>query len=154
MTGGFCVNWTNERLKGLEKKPIDLAEAFKGCADFHYRFNQMDRVLEPYVGDLKGFLAFLEKDLGWAITVSDDGKTITADECKEKCVCPVSAETTGKMSGMLCNCSAWYAKRMFSKVCQQDVQAVVKRSVLRGGKSCIYEITIPETFLETEETVK
>ena len=109
MTGGFCVNWTNELLKGLEKKPMDLDEAFRGCADFHYRFNQMDRVLEPYVGDLKGFLAFLEKDLGWAITVSDDGKTITADECKEKCVCPVSAEMTGKMSGMLCNCSAWYA---------------------------------------------
>ena len=32
-------------------------------------------------------------------------------------------------------------EQMFSKVCRKKVEAKVKRSILRDGKSCIYELS-------------
>lgn len=58
------------------------------------------------------------------------------------CVCPITQKVQGKASGILCNCSEKFAELMFSKVCQKKIAAKVKRSVLRDGKSCIYEISI------------
>lgn len=139
----FCACWTDELLKALERgEPAE--SLFVGCAAFHYRENHMDEVIAPYIGDLPGFLEFLRQNLGWTVTVSDDGRTITANEGKPECVCPVAKCAGGKVSGALCNCSQQYAKKMFSAVCRREVQAKVKRSVLRDGKPCIYEIKISE----------
>lgn len=102
----------------------------------------MESALEPFVGDLEGFISFLTETYDWKITCSDDGKTIYADENKDFCVCPVAEKLKGDVSHLLCNCSALYAKKMFSKVCQKEVQTKVIRSFLRDGKSCIYEIQI------------
>lgn len=33
-------------------------------------------------------------------------------------------------------------EQMFSKICEKKVEEKVKRSILRDGKSCIYEITV------------
>ena len=34
-----------------------------------------------------------------------------------------------------------FADQIFSRVCQKNISAKVKRSVLRDGQSCIYEIS-------------
>lgn len=54
----FCAEWTNHLLKGLGKNG-KIEGAFENCAAFHYKMNQMDRVLDTYVGDLDGFFPFL-----------------------------------------------------------------------------------------------
>ena len=135
----FCAEWTNHLLKGLEENG-KIECAYENCAEFHYKMNQMDSVLDTYVGDLDGFISFLKNTYWWLITCSDDGKTILIDENKDFCVCPVAGKIGENVSPMLCNCSAFYAKKMFSKVCQREVNAAVKRSFLRDGKSCMYEI--------------
>lgn len=133
----FLAEWLNHLLKGIEKECL-----FAECANFHYHLNKMDDKLEAYIGDLDGFLSFLTETYGWQITRSEDGKTITVDENKEYCVCPVANQIKGDVSHALCYCSESYAKKMFSKVCQKEVQAKVLRSYVRDGKSCIYEIQI------------
>lgn len=137
----FCAEWSNCLLKGLETETAQ-DRTFEHCANFHYQLNQMDRTLEPFIGDLEGFLLFLTQSYGWKITRSEDGKAIYADENKDFCVCPVADKLKGRVSPLLCNCSALYAQKMFSKVCQKQVQAQVKRSFIRDGKSCVYEIRI------------
>lgn len=137
----FCAEWLKHLLKGLESN-CGQDCLFENCANFHYQVNQMESALEPFVGDLEGFISFLTETYDWKITCSDDGKTIYADENKDFCVCPVAEKLKGDVSPLLCNCSALYAKKMFSKVCQKEVQTKVKRSFLRDGKSCIYEIQI------------
>ena len=137
----FCAEWTNRLLKGLETncKPECLLDS---CAAFHYEVNQMEEALEPYIGDLDGFIFFLTKTYGWIITRGEDGKTIYADENKNACVCPIAAKMKTDVSPFLCNCSASYAKKMFSKVCRKEVRTKIIRSFLRDQKSCIYEIQI------------
>lgn len=137
----FCAEWANHLLKGLENEDSGVCP-LKNCAEFHYQVNQMDETIAPYIGNLKGFISFLEGALGWIVTYCKEEETIVVDENKDYCVCPVAGKTKGKVSTLLCDCSACYAEKMFSKVCQREVCVVVRRSVLRDGKSCIYEIKL------------
>lgn len=100
----------------------------------------MDQQLEPYIDDIEGFIKFLTETLEWIIEM--DGQKIRIDENKEYCVCPIAEATEGKVSSGLCDCSAHYASKMFSKVLGREVTAEIKRSFLRDGRSCIYEIQI------------
>lgn len=45
----------------------------------------MDDMVEPYIGNLKEFISFLENAFGWIITCSKDGGTILVDENKDCC---------------------------------------------------------------------
>lgn len=137
----FCAELANHLIREC-KNDCERKCLLKSCADFHYEVNQMDHMLDPYVGDLEGFISFLEDTLGWVITRSEDGKTILADENKPFCVCPIAANTQEAISPLFCDCSTFYAQKMFARVCGQEVKASLKRSVLRDGKSCIYEITL------------
>ena len=135
----FCAEWLNCLLGALE--PDCGSGLFKACAKFHYQANGMDAIIEDYIGDLPGFLAFLEKEWGWRTAFSEDGTRLLIDENKDFCVCPITQRVQGPVSGMLCNCSEKFAELMFSRVCGKQVEARVVRSVLRDGKSCIYEIS-------------
>lgn len=138
----FCAEWLNCLLKTLENGGDRIGNLFERCAVFHYEANQMDTLLEPYIGDLQGFLGFLEKEWNWKICWSEEENVILADENKEYCVCPVTGRISGEVSPILCDCSAAFARKMFSKVCGKEVRASVKRSFLRDGKSCIYQIRL------------
>lgn len=136
----FCAEWLNHLLCSMDKNCDSCL--FESCAKLHYQVNGMDAILEKYVGNLPAFISFLEKEWGWKVTVSEDGSQLFIDENKDFCVCPITQNVQGKVSGTLCNCSEKFAEQMFSKICEKKVVAKVKRSVLRDGKSCIYEITI------------
>ena len=60
------------------------------------------------------------------------------DENKDFCVCPLCQAQ--KMPPLLCNCSEGFAERMFSNILNRPVRATVIASILRGDKSCKYEI--------------
>ncbi len=149
-TGACCANgdvgivcaWTNTLMATLAADPtIGSDQAIKKCAKAHYDAIVMGAVLDPYVGKPEAFYEMLHNKWGWIITVDDDGKRILADENKAECVCPLVRAKAANTPN-LCNCSEGFAELMFSKVLQKPVQARVVESVLRGGKHCVYEITI------------
>ncbi|HEY8348288.1 MAG TPA: hypothetical protein PK767_04145 [Clostridiales bacterium] len=117
----------------------DECGKIKGAAVRHYTANEMDKVLEPYVGKPEEFISFIEETWGWKITFDRDAGIIIADENKPFCVCPLDDRVK---CPKLCNCSEGFAEMMFSKVFGRPVRATVKASVLRGDKSCVYEVKL------------
>lgn len=141
----FSLAWQNNLLKAIDEGKTGK-EVFTYCAKYHYDKNDMDRIIENYVGDLNGFVRFLQESWGWIITFSEDGKKIIVDENKDFCVCPVAnafKQTGNDIPTNLCNCSEQFARMMFSKVVGNEVHTKVIRSMIRDGKSCIYEIDLP-----------
>ena len=140
----FSLAWQNNLLKAIDEGKTGK-EVFTYCAKYHYDKNDMDSILENYVGNLYGFISFLQENWGWIIKFSNNGKKIIIYENKESCVCPVvnSLKQTGNdIPKSICNCSEQFAKKMFSKVIGKEVHTKVTRSIIRDGKSCIYEIDI------------
>lgn len=135
----FSAEWVNCLLCSMG----DCCDSrlFKKCADLHYRVNGMDAILDKFIGNLPAFISFLESEWGWKITFDEINHLLSVDENKDFCVCPIAHNVAENMSENLCNCSEKFAEKMFSKVCGKKVTARVKRSVLRDGKSCIYEIS-------------
>jgi hypothetical protein len=111
-----------------------------GCAAVHYRALNMDELIGQYRGDLAGFIALISEKWQWKVDYDAEARVIIADENKPECVCPVAR--LGQVSGVLCYCSEGFAERMFSGVVGGPVQARVVRSILRGDKSCVYQIQI------------
>lgn len=117
----------------------DEHKKIKGAAIHHYSSKDMDKVLEPFVGKAEEFISFLEETWGWKVTFNRENGVIIADENKPYCICQLNDKVK---CPKLCYCSEGFAELMFSKVFQRPVQATVKASVLRGDKSCIYEVNI------------
>ncbi len=140
----FSLAWQNNLLKAIDEGKTGK-EVFAYCAKYHYDKNDMDSIVENYVGDLNGFVCFLQENWGWAVKFSEDGNKIIVDENKDFCVCPVAntlKQTGNDLPQSLCNCSEQFAQYMFSKVVGKEVNTKVIRSIIRDGKSCIYEISL------------
>ncbi len=138
----FTQGWNAELLLHMQTHPMaDAPELMHHCSQYHYNINQMDQMLQPYIGDLEGFIEFLSKEWGWIIIYNEKENTLLANENKEFCVCPIVNSMEGKqVSPMLCHCSEGFGKLMFSKVIGREVRAEVVSSILRGDKSCSYQI--------------
>lgn len=137
----FCAGWANCLLEGLAELPENQREKLLShCAGFHWRENRMDRVTQQFQGDLEGFLSFLTESWGWKITRLEGENRLLADENKKACVCPLAVQLGETVSPLLCGCSEKFAGAMFSAVLEREAHARVRRSVLRGGESCVYEI--------------
>ena len=140
----FSLAWQSNLLKAIDEGKTGKA-VFTYCAKYHYDKNNMDCIIEKYAGDLYGFVNFLQENWGWIVKFSEDGKRMIVDENKDFCVCPVAnalKETENVIPPSLCNCSEQFAKNMFSKVVGKEVGIRVVRSIIRDGKSCIYEIDL------------
>lgn len=133
----FETEFLNELTKNLQDG-FSREQALKRCACVHFAANKMEQVLLPMRGNLNGFLEFLSVEWGWIIT--KNGNKIYVDENKDVCVCPLCKEK--RMPALLCNCSEGFAEKMFSYVLFRPVKAKVTASILRGDKSCRYEIEI------------
>ena len=72
----------------------------------------------------------------------ENEKVLIADESKPFCVCPLINKDTDKLLPAMCYCSEGFAERMFSVVCEHQVEAVVISSVQRGDERCIYRIEL------------
>lgn len=140
----FHAEWAACLLEGIEDNcsPEVKRACLEHCAGLHYRVNNMEQQLEKYVGDLDGFIEFLHNEYGWIVSIDKENNRLLVDENKDYCVCPITAALQGNISPALCDCSAHYARKMFSKVLGRDVQANVQRSFLRDGLSCVYEIIL------------
>lgn len=117
----------------------------KECASAHYNDLGMDKTLEPFRNNLEGFLAFLEEEWDWKINYDKKAGTITADENKDHCVCPVISGRQYPDLSSMCYCSEGFAELMFSYVTGASASASVVSSIHRGNKSCIYRIVVKST---------
>jgi predicted hydrocarbon binding protein len=55
------------------------------------------------------------------------------------CYCG-AAKNTKDMSPVYCECSAGWFEKLFSSVFEKPVEVVVKRTILQGDASCLFEI--------------
>lgn len=138
----FTVGWTKALLEGINENCDNTYASFEKCACFHYTTNNMENIIENFIGNLDGFLDFLSAEWCWIINKSDDNRKIIIDENKNFCVCPVVHRMGNNVPPAICNCSEHFAKKMFSEVTGNQVDVKVIRSFVRDGKSCIYEITL------------
>lgn len=136
----ITLAWFNKLFESIDTLPFDTKRKIvKECSIAHYDMIKMDNILSKYIDDIHGFIRFLEIEWNWSVRIIEEEKIIYADENKPGCVCPV-VDLNGIKSTLICYCSEGFAERMFSKILMQDVTAKVISSVLRGDKSCVYEI--------------
>lgn len=133
--------WISTLLSNLETglNKEDLREIIKKNAIVHYNNLKMDEILKDYENKPEAFKLFIEEKWGWKVDYSPAAKTITANENKNYCVCPMVNKEKG-ISPAICYCSEGFAEKMFSKVMGQPVKASVISSIQRGDKNCIYQI--------------
>lgn len=138
----FHAQWAACLLEGIQENCSEETRqaCLKNCAGLHYKVNGMDQQLKPFIGDIDSFINYLTETLGWVIERGSE--RIRIDENKDYCVCPIAEALGNRVSPALCDCSAHYASMMFSKILGREVKAEVKRSFLRDGRSCIYELEI------------
>ncbi len=114
----------------------------KTCADCHYETCGRSETTAQFVGDLDGFVRFLDEKFGFAIKVNHEKGKILYDINRNFCICPTAKHPDGEIPDSLRECSRVFCERMFSEVLQRPVHAKLLRSWLRNGKSCTYEITM------------
>ena len=139
-------DWISNLLLSMDDNTTeeDCRKMMKPCAIAHYNSLGMDKVLAPYIGDIKGFNDFISNKWGWIIDYDSSTGILTANENKSYCVCPLVNQNDRNKLPVLCYCSEGFAEKMFSEVVGYPVAARVVASVQRGDKHCIYEIRLKE----------
>ena len=122
------------RLPEQERKQVLHALGGK-CADT-YRADLLDR----YKGDIKGFLE--EGRRNWMAEAEyDETKgTIRIVDKGPSCSCPMVK--VGVTPGTFCDCTLGWQEQAYSEILGRPVKAELEESILRGGKRCVYRITI------------
>lgn len=137
----FSMEWLGVLLNSIEKNCSEekCSLLLDQCGACHYK--SMEPMIEQYIGDLQGFIDFMTTQNGQIITYDKNNNTILVNENKDYCVCPITQCMNGKkVPPVLCNCSSSMTAKMISKIIGKEVKSRVVSSILRGDKSCVYEI--------------
>ena len=138
----FIQTWISNLLSNINQELDNDAKRniLKGCSIVHYENLKMNDVLSPYIGNIEGFIGFLEKEWGWKVDYNKATKTLIANENKNYCVCPMINNKDSINKSAICYCSEGFAEKMFSVVAGVSATASVISSVQRGDERCIYKI--------------
>lgn len=100
------------------------------------------RTFDKYKGDLPGFLKSVEGLDGWAVKTEYDEAAgiIRVFDRGPHCSCPLVKE--GLTSGAQCDCTLGWQRETYSAILGKPVDAEVEESILRGGKRCVYRMTV------------
>jgi hypothetical protein len=122
------------RLPEQERKQI-LHTLGGKCADT-YRAELLNR----FKGNIHGFLE--EGRRHWmAESEYDEAKgTIRIVDKGRSCTCPMVK--VGVTPGSFCDCTLGWQEEAYSEILGRPVKAELEESILRGGKRCVYRITI------------
>jgi len=139
----FVYEWSAGLLTALPAQVSQetVSAILTECANIHYRQGNTDAFIALYIGRLDAFLQVLVEQWHWKIDYDPTTRTITADENKAFCVCPL-VQHYPQMPATLCHCSERFGEKMFSAVTGTPVKATVLRSILRGDPSCVYQIRL------------
>ena len=105
------------------------------CADT-YRADLIDR----YKGNIQGFLE--EGRRHWMAEAEyDEAKgTIRIVDRGPSCTCPMVK--VGETPGSFCDCTLGWQEEAYSEILGRPVKAELEESILRGGKRCVYRISV------------
>jgi hypothetical protein len=122
------------RVPEQERKQILHALGGK-CADT-FRAELIDR----FKGDIEGFLE--EGRRHWMAEAEyDETKgTIRIVDKGPSCTCPMVK--VGVTPGSFCDCTLGWQEEAYAEILGRPVKAELEESILRGGKRCVYRITI------------
>jgi hypothetical protein len=140
MDGKFVERWVTDLLENLEnsleKGELErlLVENGRDCA----RGGAIDHARER-AGDLEGFLEVMRSWLG-GDNVSRDGDRIRV--VYDRCLCPLVAEGPDRLPDSYCICSTGWLHEMFETVTGNPVEVELHDSIKRGGKACVFTVTI------------
>ena len=100
------------------------------------------RTFDKYKGDLPGFLKSVEGPDGWAVKTEYDEKAgiIRVFDRGPHCTCPLVKE--GLTSGSHCDCTLGWQRETYSAILGRPVDAAVEESLLRGGRRCVFRMTV------------
>jgi len=105
------------------------------CADT-YRAALLDR----YKDDIEGFLAEGRRNWMAEATYHKERGTIRIVDKGPSCSCPMVKVGTTPPS--FCDCTLGWQEEAYSEILGKPVKAELEESILRGGKRCVYRITI------------
>jgi hypothetical protein len=136
--------WIAALLPALAAVPDreSAARLLRAAAAAHWENLRMDERVAPFRGNLDGLLAYLTREWDWKIQYDRAAGVVLVDENKSYCVCPVIEKERRADLSVLCHCSEGFAERLFGAVVGHPVRAEVTQSVLRGGATCHYRITL------------
>ena len=117
-----------------ERKQILHALGGK-CADT-YRAALIDR----YKGNIEGFLAEGRRNWMAEATYDEAKGTIRIVDKGPSCSCPIVKVGTTPPS--FCDCTLGWQEETYSEILGRRVKAELEESILRGGKRCVYRITV------------
>jgi hypothetical protein len=117
-----------------ERKQI--LHALGGECSATYRASLIDR----YKGNLKGFLE--EGRRNWMAQAEyDEAKgTIHIVDKGPSCSCPMVK--VGSTPPTFCDCTLGWQEATYSAILGRPVKAELEESILRGGKRCVYRISV------------
>jgi predicted ArsR family transcriptional regulator len=122
------------RLPEPERRQIFHALGGK-CADT-YRAALIDK----YKGDIQGFLEEGRRNWMAEATYDEAKGTIRIVDKGPSCSCPMVK--VGSTSGSFCDCTLGWQEQTYSEILNRPVKAELEESILRGGKRCVYRITV------------
>lgn len=135
--------WISSLVLGLnDESPDTIRRIIKDRSQAHFDDLNLNEMFAPFVGTLEAFHGFLKKEWGWVIEYDKEKGVIDIDENKSYCVCPLIQNKKIEGLGALCCCSEGIIESMFAYVTGKSVKAEVVRSVLRGAKSCKYQVML------------
>ena len=105
------------------------------CADT-YRATLIDR----YRGNLDGFLEEGRRNWMAEATYDKAKGTIRIVDKGPSCSCPMVK--VGTTPGSFCDCTLGWQEQTYSEILGRPVKAELEESILRGGKKCVYRITV------------
>ena len=98
--------------------------------------------IEPYRGDVDGFIKYFGQLTQGSVKIDrlNTGYVQTFTPSDGNCSCPLVSRAAGT-PGVVCECSVGWARQIWGQVLDRQPNVQLRESVMRGGKSCVSEIT-------------
>lgn len=135
----FTAGFTETYLRS--EGSLSCRDAMRAASEYHYRQLGIEAELDSLSGSIDALFSMLTEKWGWIIEYDSENGVIIADENKPDCVCPIK-RVCKNASSLLCDCSAGFAERLFSRALRRPVKTEILSSVIRGDASCKYKITL------------
>jgi len=97
--------------------------------------------LKTHKGDVDGFIADFGAKYGEHITYDRERGIVTVvGPERTACFCPLV--DTQNCPKIVCECSLGWQRQVYETLLGRPVEVTLKESVVRGGKRCVFEVSI------------
>lgn len=144
----FTRDWTRNFLDKIDESKatgnsVNMDDVMMRCASICYHNKGMESLIEKF-RNLDEFFHFLIHEWNWILSYDQERNILLCDENKSECICPVVRACGGDISLSMCSCTEGMLNRIFEKAFNKKIHTTLITSVLRGGKSCVYEVRIDD----------